>query len=154
MLMSYYNEPEENKNAFVDGWFKTGDLARFDENKNLYIIGRSKDVIILANGENVSPAYIETKVNELPFIQDSLVTEDVNELGAQILKVEVVLRAAVVNSLGKSQEELTKFVTEEILKLNDNLLDYERLSKVVIRDKDFERSPAMKIIRPKKVYNE
>ena len=154
MLLSYYNEPEENKTAFVDGWFKTGDLARFDENKNLYIIGRSKDVIILANGENVSPAYIETKVNELPFIQDSLVTEDVNDLGAQILKVEVVLRAAVVNSLGKSQEELTKFVTSEILKLNDNLQDFERLSKVVIRDKDFERSPAMKIIRPKKVYNE
>ena len=154
MLLSYYNEPEENKNAFVDGWFKTGDLARFDEDKNLYIIGRSKDVIILANGENVSPAYIETKINELDFIQDSLVTEDKNELGAQILKAEVVLRAAVANRLNKTPEELAKFVTDEVLKVNDKLLDYERRSKVVIRDKDFDRSPAMKIIRPKKVYNE
>ena len=152
MMIKYYNEPEENEIAYEDGWFKTGDLVRFDKFQNLYIIGRSKDVIVLNNGENVSPAYIEGKIDELPFIQDCLVTEDKSEHGAQILQVEVLLRPAVVNKLGLKGVELQKHVEEEIEKVNQTLLDFERVSKVVIRDTDFERTPAMKIIRPKKVF--
>ena len=152
MLKEYYNEPEENNTAFEDGWFKTGDLVRFDEENFLYIVGRAKDVIVLSNGENVSPAYIETKINQLTFIQDSLVTEATNEFGAQILQAEVVLRASVVRGLGLEGEALQKYVTEKVLAINDELLDYERFSRVVIRSEDFPRTPAMKIIRPKKVY--
>lgn len=152
MMIKYFNEPEENELAYEDGWFKTGDLVRFDEHQNLYIIGRSKDVIVLNNGENVSPAYIEAKIDELPFIQDCLVTEGVSDHGAQILQVEVLLRPAVANKLGLQGEELFKYVEAEIEKVNQTLLDYERVSKVIIRDKDFERTPAMKIIRPKKVF--
>lgn len=152
MLKEYYNEPEENKLAFEDGWFKTGDLVRFDEENFLYIVGRAKDVIVLSNGENVSPAYIESKINQLPFIQDSLVTEATNELGAQILQAEVVLRASVVKGLGLEGEELQKFVIQKVLSINEELLDYERFAKVIIRTEDFPRTPAMKIIRPKKVY--
>lgn len=152
MLKEYYNEPEENQNAFEDGWFKTGDLVRFDEDNFLYIVGRIKDVIVLSNGENVSPAYIETKVNQLNFIQDSLVTETTNEFGAQILQVEVVLRPSVVKGLGLEGEELSKYVTEKVFKVNNSLYEYERFSKVVIRTEDFPRTPAMKIIRPKKVF--
>lgn len=152
MMIKYFNEPEENELAYEDGWFKTGDLVRFDEYQNLYIIGRSKDVIVLNNGENVSPAYIEAKIDELPFIQDCLVTEGVSDHGAQILQVEVLLRPAVTNKLGLQGEELFKYVEAEIEKINQTLLDYERVSNVIIRDKDFERTPAMKIIRPKKVF--
>lgn len=152
MMIKYFNEPEENELVYEDGWFKTGDLVRFDEHQNLYIIGRSKDVIVLNNGENVSPAYIEAKIDELPFIQDCLVTEGVSEHGAQILQVEVLLRPAVANKLGLQGEELFKYVEAEIEKINQTLLDFERVSKVIIRDKDFERTPAMKIIRPKKVF--
>ena len=152
MMTCYYAEPEENAAAFEDGWFKTGDLARFDENKNLFIIGRSKDVIVMSNGENVSPAYIEAKIDELDFIQDSLVTETVSEFGAQILQAEVVLRKSVVAAMNIPAEELNVFVIKKVLEVNDRLFDYERISKVVIRDRDFDRTPAMKIIRPKKVF--
>ena len=152
MMIKYFNEPEENELAYEDGWFKTGDLVRFDEHQNLYIIGRSKDVIVLNNGENVSPAYIEGKIDELPFIQDCLVTEGQSDHGAQILQVEVLLRPAVANALGLSPEALKEYVEKEIEKVNATLLDYERVSKVIIRDKDFDRTPAMKIIRPKKVF--
>ncbi len=153
IMIQYFNEPEENPLAFdEEGWFKTGDLVRFDEHQNLYIIGRSKDVIVLNNGENVSPAYIEGKIDELPFIQDCLVTEAVSEFGAQILQVEVLLRPAVANALGLSPEALKEYVEQEIEKVNQTLLDYERVSKIIIRDKDFDRTPAMKIIRPKKVF--
>ena len=131
MMKEYYNEPEENKNVFEDGWFKTGDLVRFDEENFLYIIGRAKDVIVLSNGENVSPLYIETKINQLDFIQDSLVTETLNDFGAQILQVEVVLRAAVVKQLELDGQSLEEFVTKKVFEVNNSLFDYERFSKKI-----------------------
>ena len=68
------------------------------------------------------------------------------------LQVEVLLRPAVANQLGLQGAELQKYVEAEIEKVNQTLLDFERVAKVIIRDKDFDRTPAMKIIRPKKVF--
>lgn len=147
LLDGYFAEPEENATAFVDGWFKTGDLVEIDEDGFLYIVGRIKEIIVLSNGENVSPAHIETKINTLEFIQDSLVTLVKNELGAEILQAEVILRPMIMAKL--NVENPQKLVEEEIEKLNTTLFDYERIAKVVIRTEDFERSPSMKIIRPK-----
>lgn len=148
LLTSYYNEPEENVNAFEDGWFKTGDLVRIDEDGFLYITGRIKDIIVLSNGENVSPAYIEDKINSLEFIQDSLVTLESNEFGAEILIAEVILRQSVMATL--NVENVQSFVEDAICEINKTLFDYEHISKVVIRTEDFPRSPSMKIIRPRK----
>lgn len=148
LMEGYYNEEEENKNAFVDGWFKTGDLVSFDEDGFMYIIGRIKDIIVLSNGENVSPAHIESKINELDFIQDSLVYQDKNDLGMDILTVEVLLRETTL--VNYQYDDLQSFVEDHINKLNESLFSYERISKVIIRKEDFQRSPSMKIIRPKK----
>ncbi len=149
LMKCYYNEEEENQNAFEDGWFKTGDLAEFDENNNLYIMGRIKDIIVLSNGENVSPEFIETKVKKIPYIQDSLLYKDTNEFGNNILALEVVLRQSEVAKLNLEQEELKEFIKAEVDKVNESLKSYERFSKIIIRDSDFERSPSMKIIRPR-----
>lgn len=147
LMIEYYNEPEENKLAFEDGWFKTGDLVRFDEDGYMYITGRIKDIIVLSNGENVSPAYIEAKICEIELIQDALVTQTTNEFGADVLQAEVLLRPTLVAQAGI--ENIQEYIEKEIEKVNQTLVDYERISKVVIRDTDFERSPSMKIIRPR-----
>ena len=148
LLDGYYNEPEENKTAFVDGWFKTGDLVRLDEEGFLYITGRIKDIIVLSNGENVSPAYIEDKINSLDVIQDSLVPLETNEFGAEILQAEVILRPAVLGPKGIT--DVQGYIEELISEVNKTLFDYEQIQKVVIRTEDFPRSPSMKIIRPRK----
>lgn len=147
LMIEYFNEPEENKIAFEDGWFKTGDLVRFDEDGYMYITGRIKDIIVLSNGENVSPAYIEAKICEINCIQDALVTQTTNDIGHDILQVEVVLRQSVIASL--NIENMQEYIEKEVEKVNSTLDSYERITKVVIRDTDFERSPSMKIIRPK-----
>lgn len=148
LMDGYYNEPEENAIAYVDGWFKTGDLVKLDDDGYLYIIGRVKDIIVLSNGENVSPLYIETKINNIDAIQDSLVTLEKNEFGAEILQVEVFLRQAIVQNLNITN--IQEYIECQIENVNQELFDYERIKKVIIRDIDFERSPSMKIIRPKK----
>lgn len=144
MLDCYVGEDEE---AWKDGWFHTGDLAHFDENGYLYITGRTKEVIVLSNGENISPAELEARFNELPFIQDSQVFEDVDESGVHFLALEVVPRATELASLG---EDPMKAIEEKLWELNSKQIPSERVSRIVIRDKDFDRSPSMKILRYKK----
>ena len=88
------------------------------------------------------------KINSLDIIQDSLVTLEINEFGAEILQAAVILRPAIVNTLGIT--DLQSYVEGLIHEVNKTLFDYEQISKVVIRTTDFPRSPSMKIIRPRK----
>lgn len=142
IMMSYDNDKEENELAFSDGWFKTGDLVRFDDEGFLYITGRIKEVIVLPSGENISPAELEARFNEQDCIQDSLVYLD-----NDVLAVQVYPRQVVLAKLGVENAE--EYVKEKVNEVNMNLLPYQRVNKIVIRDKDFERSPSMKILRDK-----
>lgn len=142
---------EEEPSFTEDGWFRTGDLARFDEDGFLYIIGRIKEIIVLANGENVSPAEVEARFNELPFIQDSQVFATRNENGAEILALEVVPRMPEL--AGIAPENIKSYITEELEKVNKTLLPYQRVSRITVRDTDFERTPSMKIVRYKYEQN-
>lgn len=145
MLDAYVGEDEQAWTE--DGWFRTGDLARLDEEGFLYITGRIKEIIVLSNAENISPAELEARFNALPFIQDSQVFEDIDESGAHILALEVVPRATELGGLG---DEPMKTILEKLWDVNNAQRPAERVSRIVIRDKDFERSPSMKIVRYKK----
>lgn len=144
MLLSYVGEPEENATAFEDGWFKTGDLVRFDEDGFLYITGRKKEIIVLSSGENVSPAEIETHFYAIDGIQDCLVYENLSE-GKSTLVLEVVPRMAVLKPLGIS--DVPAYLKEKIDAVNATLPPFMRISKVIFRDTDFVRTPSMKIAR-------
>lgn len=148
MMNGYVGDEEENKNAYEDGWFKTGDLVRLDEDGFLYIIGRSKDIIVLDNGENVSPAEVESYFNTIEVVQDSQVFEDVAENGKHILAVEVVPRLTELGKLGINNIE--EYVIEKLKEVNANLPTHMKVNKFVVRDSDFERTPSMKIVRYKK----
>ncbi len=141
----------EEAGAYEDGWFKTGDLVRIDEDGYLYITGRTKEIIVLQSGENVSPAEVETAFNALPFVQDSQVFESENEFGAQILALEVVLRPTELTNL--APEERSAYALKELEAVNKKLPTFQQVSKITIRDSDFQRSPAMKIVRYKHEKN-
>ena len=142
MLIDYV---DKDTDAYEHGWFKTGDLVKFDEDNFLYICGRKKDVIVLANGENISPEEVEDKFNALDIVQASLVYEDIDEKGKHILALEVFLRKELI--MQESEEQMKKFVMEKLKKVNSSLLSYQRVQKITIRDKDFERTPSLKIRR-------
>lgn len=148
MMDGYLGDDEENQTAYQDGWFKTGDLVRLDDDGFLYITGRSKDVIVLDNGENVSPAEVESYFNSIEVVQDSQVFEDTLENGKHILAVEVVPRATELAKLGVTNA--TEFVIERLKEVNATLPSHMKVSKFTVRDSDFERTPSMKIVRYKK----
>ena len=147
MMEGYVGDDEENKAAYEDGWFKTGDLVRMDEDGFLYITGRVKEIIVLSNGENVSPAEVETYFSELPFVQDSQVFEAVEENGQHTLHLEIVPRAAELKKV--EAEDKGAYMMAELSRVNASLPGHMQVSKIVIRDSDFERTPSMKIKRYK-----
>jgi long-chain acyl-CoA synthetase len=145
-MMDGYFGDEENALAYEDGWFKTGDLVRFDEDGFLYITGRIKEIIVLSSGENVSPAELEVKFYEIDGVQDCLVY-DITEGNAQLLVLEILPRVSVLKARGV--EDLEAYFKEEVEKINASLPAFEKINKIVIRDSDFVRTPAMKIARNK-----
>ena len=144
----YLNDPAETQAAFVDGWFRTGDLVRFDEDQRLYITGRLKELIVLATGENISPQEIENTFDMIDDIQDCLVTHK-TEGGMDILTLEVLPRMA--NLKAKGVEDIAGYLKAEINEVNAKLPSHCRINNIVIRDKDFARSPSMKVLRKQPV---
>ena len=141
-MMDGYVSDEDNADAYEDGYFKTGDLVRMDEDGFLYITGRKKEIIVLPSGENVSPAELEVKFYAIDAVQDCLVYEAA-EGGTLVL--EVLPRMNEVKALGIT--DIEAYMKDAVKKINETLPSFERINKVIIRDTDFIRTPAMKIAR-------
>ena len=146
MMTRYYGEDEENEKAYNDGWFMTGDLVRIDEDGFLYITGRKKDVIVLSTGENISPEEVENAFCKLDILTDAMVYQD-NINGREILTLEVFPRAGELSSV--KPEDREEYIRKQLGEINQTLPMFMRVSKFVIRDTDFERTPAMKKVRKK-----
>ena len=125
-MMDGYVGEEENAAAYSDGWFRTGDLVRIDDEGFLYITGRIKEIIVLPSGENVSPAELEVKFYALDTVQDCLVYED--EGGT--LALQILPRAAMLASLGITDAEA--HFKAEVAKINETLAPFERINKIII----------------------
>ncbi len=148
MLTAYLGTSEPTFDE--DGWFHTGYLARFDEDGFLYINGRTKEIIVLDNGENISPAEIESRFNELACVQDTMLYEEVSASGRSCLVLEAFPRAAELAGV----EDPKAYVLAKLQEINRTLPTSSQAAQIRVRDTDFERSPSMKIVRVKKKYAE
>ena len=142
MMVGYYDEPEENEAAYTDGWFRTGDLVKVDEDGFLYITGRKKNIIVLSTGENISPDDLENQFTTLDILQDAMVYDEVVE-GMNILVLEVYPRPMEKAKLKNADD----YIMSELKKINAALPPHMRVTKIIIRTEDFERTPAMKKVR-------
>ena len=145
VFSGYYKDPVKTAEAFSeDGWFKTGDLVRFDDEGFLYITGRIKNLIILSNGENVSPESLEEPFYADLCVRDAMVKED--ELnGTQVIAVEILPQMPAFE--GKSWEEIEAYMNELVKKINAGLPSTHRILKVTVRKEDFKRTGSMKVAR-------
>ena len=149
VLTCYYNDPEETAKAFEDGYFKTGDLVRIDDDGYIYIVGRIKDIIVLSSGENIAPEELESKFRELDCVRDCLIYKGVNDNGVEALIFEMTPRLDVLKELGV--QNIEEYCIQKVNEVNSTLVNYKKISKIIIRTEDFERTPSMKIKRPRNV---
>lgn len=140
VMAGYYKDEVETEKALTsDGWLRTGDLGYVDGNK-LFITGRKKNLIILSNGENVSPEEIENKFAGCDFISELLVySED------GVITAEVFPNADYCKDM--SDEEIDTLFKNTVLEINDSLISAKRVHRMRVRDKEFEKTTSKKIIR-------
>ena len=144
VFLGYYGEPEKTAETLTpDGWVKTGDLVRFDEEGYMYIMGRIKNRIILANGETVSPESIEEPFYKDPKLRDCLVKEDELD-GRQVIAIEILPR---MEEFGNDKEEIEAYFKDLVGKVNATLPSTHQISKITVRYEDFKRTGAMKVSR-------
>ena len=145
VFSGYYKDPVRTAEALTeDGWLRTGDLCRFDEEGFLYITGRIKNLIILANGENVSPESLEEPFYADPCVRDAMVKED--ELnGNNVIAVEILPFMPAFE--GKPWEEVEAYMNNLVKKINATLPTTHQIVKVTVRTEDFKRTGSMKVAR-------
>lgn len=144
IFKGYYGDPEKAAECFEDGWFKTGDLAKIDQDGFLYIVGRIKNLILLDNGENVSPESIEDLFSNNHFVKDCLV-QKVEKNGQNILGIQILPNTTAF--MGASQAEIEEKIKDIVDQVNSTLPSYMQLRSVVVRTEDFKRTGSMKIQR-------
>ena len=145
IFSGYYKDPERTREAFTeDGWFRTGDLCHFDKEGFLYITGRIKNLILLPNGENVSPEELEEPFYADPCVKDVLVKEDTVN-GRPVIAIEIYPLMPAFQ--GKPWEEVEEYMNDLVSRKNALQPSTHRISKVVVRKEDFKRTGAMKVSR-------
>ena len=143
ICMGYFKNPEATESLFTeDGFLRTGDLGRFDRKGNLYICGRSKNMILSASGQNIYPEEIEAIVNQQDFVAESVVVSRDTRLVARVyLDPEAMKKAGLT-------EEAIAALPERIRKaVNREMPVYSRLTEVEPNPSPFEKTPKMSIKR-------
>ncbi len=143
VMLGYYNNDEATKATFTnDGWLKTGDMGLIDKDGNIFIKGRCKNMILTGSGQNIYPEEIEDKINNLPYVIESLVVGRKNAIVAL-----VVADYEAAKKDGIDEAALGKMVDENVLALNSELAAYSKIGYVELRSEPFEKTPKQSIRR-------
>ena len=152
VFMGYYKDPEATAAALdKDGYYHTGDLGYIDKDGFCIITGRKKNVIIAKNGKNVFPEEIEYLLSLSPYVAESVVSGVHDEAKDDIIITATIYpdMEQVEAKLGKEPvvEAIEALLKEEADKVNDKLVNYKKIKKVVYRDTEFEKNTSKKIKR-------
>ena len=150
VMLGYYQNEQATKESFKDGYFKTGDLGKIDENGWLYITGRSKSVIITKNGKNVYPEELEELLYKSDYIEEALVKGDYNEKhqDTEVTALIVPNMDNIKKEIAKpTKEDITKIINNAIKAINAKLPTFKHIKNVSIRNEEFEKTTTQKVKR-------
>lgn len=143
VMQGYYRNEEATEEVMMgDGWMNTGDMCTIDADGYLKICGRSKTMILGPSGQNIYPEEIEQKLNNLPYVLESLVVEDGGKLVAL-----VVPDAELLQTEGIDHVSLEKIMNENLTALNADLPGYSKVNRIELQDNEFEKTPKRSIKR-------
>ena len=142
VFLGYYKNEMATRDAFVDGWFRTGDMGIIDGDGYLYLKGRCKSMILGPSGQNIYPEEIESILNNMPYVLESLVIEDDFKLVGLIYP-----DFEQAQEDGLDREQLLGKLQEGMQLTNLELDQYCKLSSVEIVDQEFEKTPKRSIKR-------
>ena len=143
VMKGYYKNEEATRNVFTeDGWLKTGDLGTIDAQKHIYIRGRSKTMLLSSNGQNIYPEEIESKLNNFPYVLESLILEKDGKLVGLVYP-----DYDAVDHAGISHQDLPEVLEQTRIGLNKLLAPYEAVTALKLYPNEFEKTPKKSIKR-------
>lgn len=143
VMKGYYKNPEMTAEVLdEEGWLHTGDIGTIDADLNIFIRGRCKTMILLGNGQNIYPEEIEAKLNNLPFVMESLIVERDGKLVAL-----AVPDYEQVDQAGIPHGQLQKVMDDTLKELNSLVAPYEHVSSIILYPTEFEKTPKKSIKR-------
>ncbi|MBO4810189.1 MAG: AMP-binding protein [Prevotella sp.] len=142
MLGYYKNEKATRETIDSNGWYHTGDLGTMDEDGNVFINGRSKNMLLSANGQNIYPEEIEDKLNSMTLVVESVVVQRESRLVALVHPDFDEAR-----TLGFTDEDLEGIMEQNRNGLNQALPAYEKISEIIIHKEEFAKTPKKSIKR-------
>ena len=142
MLGYYKNEEATNQVLDSNGWYHTGDLGIMDKDGNIFIKGRSKNMLLGSNGQNIYPEEIEDKLNSLALVGESIVLQREEKL---VALVHPDMEEA--ESMGFSIDDIQKVMTQNLQTLNEMMPGYSKVSEIILHEEEFEKTPKKSIKR-------
>ena len=149
VMLGYYNNEEATEAVLQDRWLRTGDLGRIDEDGNLYIVGRSKDVIIDSNGKNIYPDEVEDLYSKSGFIKEMSVVGLTDEDGGE--KISSLVVPDYEHDIALARAEVNKKVEEHFREVSASLPFFKRVKVLHITPFELPRTATRKVKRPEVV---
>ena len=151
VMLGYYNDEEATKEVLEDGWFRTGDLAKIDEDGYIFICGRKKSVIVLKNGKNIFPEEMEALVNKVEGVKESFIfgkqqSDDKEDIK---INVKIVFDREVMKEAYKAEtdEEIRKVLQDKIKEINQIMPKYKAIRGMIISEEPLIKTTTNKIKR-------
>lgn len=142
VMKGYYKNKDATDAVMKDGWMNTGDLCTMDSDGFIYIRGRNKNMILGPSGQNIYPEEIEQKLNNMPYVAESLVVDSDGQLAALIYPdLELATKQSI------HTDALSKIMDDNIAALNKDLPAYSQIRKVKLYNEEFEKTPKRSIKR-------
>ena len=142
MLGYYKNEEATNQVLDSNGWYHTGDLGIMDKDGNIFIKGRSKNMLLGSNGQNIYPEEIEDKLNSLALVGESIVLQREEKLVA-LMHPDM----EEAESMGFSIDDIQKVMAQNLQTLNEMMPGYSKVSEIILHEEEFEKTPKKSIKR-------
>lgn len=143
VMLGYYKNDEATAQTIdEDGWYHTGDLGLMDKGGNVFIKGRSKNMLLGPNGQNIYPEEIEDKLNSMTFAMESVVVQRDGKLVGLVHP-----DFDEVQAMGLSRDDLQSLMEENRVQVNANLPVYCKIAAIEIHDEEFEKTPKKSIKR-------
>ena len=143
VMLGYYKNEEATEHTIDrEGWYHTGDLGLIDEDGNVFIKGRSKNMLLGSNGQNIYPEEIEDKLNSLSFVNESIVIQQDNKLIALVHPDYDEAKA-----MNFTDSDLSEIMEQNRIQLNEIMPLYSKIAEIRIHEKEFKKTPKKSIKR-------
>ena len=151
VMLGYYNDEEATKEVLEDGWFRTGDLAKIDEDGYIFICGRKKSVIVLKNGKNIFPEEMEALVNKIEGVKESFIfgkqqSDDKDDIK---INVKIIFDREIMQEAYKvtTDDEIYKVLAEKVKEVNHIMPKYKAIRGILISEEPLLKTTTSKIKR-------